>query len=108
MLYPSEVASVATFTGLGSTRMLTWIVKSRDLSPALNAQIVWVAESATPEFPKRKAELAELDRHLTTLEVSPAAGEPNPSLCLEEGGDSDDELRLRAELPVRTLLLTRG
>lgn len=71
---------------------------SRDLAPLISAQRVAIARS--------QAELARLDRHLAGLEVSLAAGDPDPNLCLEEGGDSDDELRLRAELPVRTLLLT--
>lgn len=73
---------------------------SRDLAPLVSTQRVAIARS--------QAELARLDRHLATLEVSLAAGDPDPNLCLEEGGDSNDELRLRAELPVRTLLLTRG
>jgi hypothetical protein len=74
-------------------------VMARDLAPLVSAQREAVARS--------QAELADLDRHLAALEVSLAAGEPDPNLCLEEGGDSNDELRLRAELPVRTLLLTR-
>lgn len=57
---------------------------------------------------RSQAELAELDGHVAALEVSLAAGEPDPNLCLEEGGDSDDELRIRIGLPVRTLLLTCG
>ena len=56
---------------------------------------------------RSQAELAELDRHLAALEVSLAAGEPDPNLCLEEGGERHDELRLRAGLPVRTMLLTQ-
>jgi len=75
-------------------------VMARDLAPLVSAQRAAVARS--------QAELAELDRHLAALELSLAAGESDPTLCLEEGGESDDELRLRAELPVRTLLLTRG
>jgi MerR family copper efflux transcriptional regulator len=71
---------------------------SRDLAPLVSAQRVAIARS--------QAELARLDRHLATLEVSLAAGDPDPNLCLEEGGDSHDELRQRAELPVRPLLLT--
>jgi MerR family copper efflux transcriptional regulator len=73
---------------------------SRDLAPLISAQRVAIARS--------QAELARLDRHLAGLEVSLAAGDPDPNLCLEEGGESDDELRLRTELPVRTLLLTGG
>jgi MerR family copper efflux transcriptional regulator len=72
---------------------------SRDLAPLVTAQRAAIARS--------QAELARLDRHLAALEISLAAGDPDPKLCLEEGGDSDDELRLRAELPVRPLLLTR-
>ena len=74
-------------------------VMARDLAPLVSAQRAAVARS--------QAELAELDRHLATLEVSLAAGEPDPNLCLEEGGESHDELRMRTGLPVRTLLLTR-
>jgi MerR family copper efflux transcriptional regulator len=70
---------------------------AKDLAPLVSAQRAAVARS--------QAELAELDRHLAALEVSLAAGEPNPNLCLEEGGDSDDELRMRPGLPVRALLL---
>jgi len=77
---------------------------SRDLAPLVSAQRAAVARS--------QAELAELDCHLAALEVSLAAGEPDPNLCLEKGGESDDELRLRAELPVsaypRLPVLTRG
>ena len=73
-------------------------VMARDLAPLVSAQRAAVARS--------QAELAELDRHLATLEVSLAAGEPDPNLCLEKGGESDDELRMRTGLPVRTLLLT--
>jgi MerR family copper efflux transcriptional regulator len=73
---------------------------SRDLAPLISKQRVVVARS--------QAELARLDRHLATLEASLAAGDPDPNLCLEEGGEIDDELRLRAELPVRTLLLSGG
>lgn len=75
-------------------------VMARDLAPLISAQRVAIARS--------QAELAELDRHLAALEVSLAAGDPDPNLCLREGGDSDDELRVRTRLPVRTLLLTRG
>ena len=75
-------------------------VMARDLAPLVTAQRAAVARS--------QAELAELDRHLATLEVSLAAGEPDPNHCLEKGGDSDDELRMRAGLPVRTLLLNGG
>jgi MerR family copper efflux transcriptional regulator len=67
-------------------------VMARDLAPLVSAERAAVARS--------QAELAELDRHLAALEVSLAAGEPDPRLCLEKGGESDDELRLRAELPV--------
>ena len=74
-------------------------VMVRDLAPLVSAQRAAVARS--------QAELADLDRHLAALEVSLAAGEPDPNLCLEEGGERDDELRLRAGLPVRTMLLTQ-
>ena len=74
-------------------------VMARDLAPLVTKQRAAVARS--------QAELAELDRHLAALELSLAAGEPDPNLCIEEGGDSDDELRMRPGLPVRTLLLTR-
>ena len=70
---------------------------ARDLAPLVSAQRAAVARS--------QAELVELDRHLARLEVSLAAGDPNPTLCLEEGGDGNDELRMRPGLPVRTLLL---
>jgi DNA-binding transcriptional MerR regulator len=73
-------------------------VMARDLAPLVSAQRAAVARS--------QAELAELDRHLAALELSLAAGESDPTLCLEEGGESDDELPLRAELPVRPRLLT--
>jgi MerR family copper efflux transcriptional regulator len=69
----------------------------RDLAPLVTAQRAAIA--------RNQAELAELDRHLAKLEVSLAAGEPDPNLCLEEGGERDDELRMRSGLPVRALLL---
>jgi hypothetical protein len=72
---------------------------ARDLGPLVSAQRAAVARS--------QAELAELDRHLAALERSLAAGEPDPNLCREEGGEGNDELRLRTGLPVRTLLLNR-
>ena len=72
---------------------------ARDLAPLVSAQRAAVARS--------RAELDELDRQLAALEVSLAAGDPDPNQCLEKGGERDDELRLRAELPVRPLLLTR-
>ncbi|MBA2720117.1 MAG: MerR family transcriptional regulator [Chloroflexi bacterium] len=75
-------------------------VMARDLAPLVSAQRAAVARS--------QAELAELDRHLAALEVSLATGEPDSNLCFEEGGDGDDELRMRTGLPVRTLLLTRS
>ena len=71
---------------------------ARDLAPLVSAQRAAVARS--------QAELADLDRHLAALEVSLAAGDPDPNICFENGGESDDELRVRAGLPVRTLLLT--
>lgn len=74
-------------------------VMARDLAPLVSAQRAAVARS--------QAELAELDRQLAALEVSLAAGEPDPNLCLEEGGEGDDELRMRTGLPVRPVLLTR-
>ena len=74
-------------------------VMARDLAPLVSKQRAAVARS--------QAELADLDRHLAALEASLAAGEPDPNLCLEEGGERDDELRMRPGLPVRTLLLTR-
>jgi MerR family copper efflux transcriptional regulator len=70
---------------------------AKDLAPLVSAQRAAVARS--------QAELAELDRHLAALEVSLASGEPDPNLCLEEGGETDDELRMRPGLPVRALLL---
>lgn len=76
---------------------------TRDLAPLVSAQRAAVARS--------QAELADLDRHLAALEVSLAAGDPDPNLCLEKGGESGDELRLRAALPVsaypRLPVLTR-
>ena len=74
-------------------------VMARDLAPLVSAQRAAVARS--------QAELAELDRQLAALEVSLAAGEPDPNLCLEEGGERDDELRVRTGLPVRPVLLTQ-
>ena len=71
-------------------------VMARDLAPLVSAQRAAVARS--------QAELAELDRQLAALEVSLAAGEPDPNLCLEEGGERDDELRVRTGLPLRPLL----
>jgi DNA-binding transcriptional MerR regulator len=65
---------------------------ARDLLPLVSAQRAAVARS--------RAELAALDRHLGALETSLAAGDPDPDLCFEKGGESDDELRLRAELPL--------
>jgi hypothetical protein len=56
---------------------------------------------------RSQADLAELDRQLAALEVSLAAGEPDPNLCLEEGGERNDELRVRTGLPVRPVLLTQ-
>lgn len=77
---------------------------SRDLVPLISAQRAAVARS--------RVELDDLDRHLAALEASLAAGEPDPNHCLEKGGERDDELRLRAELPVsahpRLSVLTRG
>ena len=67
---------------------------SRDLAPLIAAQRVAVARS--------RAELDELDRQLAALEVSLAAGEPSADLCLTIGGESDDPMRLRAQLPVPT------
>lgn len=67
-------------------------VMSRDLAPLVAAQRAAVARG--------RAELDELDRQLAALEVSLAAGEPSPDLCLTKGGESDDQLRLRTELPV--------
>lgn len=78
-------------------------VMSRDLAPLISAQRVAVARS--------REELAALDRHLAALEVSLAAGDPDPNLCFEKGGELPDELRLRPELPVsadRLPVLTRG
>jgi DNA-binding transcriptional MerR regulator len=74
-------------------------VMVRGLAPLVSAQRAAVARS--------QAVLADLDRHLAALEASLAAGEPDPNLCLEEGGERHDELRLRAGLPVRTVLLTQ-
>jgi hypothetical protein len=65
---------------------------SRDLAPLVAAQRAAVARS--------RAELDDLDRQLTTVAASLAAGEPSASLCLTKGGEIDDQLRLRAELPV--------
>ena len=69
---------------------------ARDLAPLVSAQRAAVARS--------QAELAELDRHLAALETSLAAGEPEPDVCLEEGGERHDELRLRSGVPVRPVL----
>jgi DNA-binding transcriptional MerR regulator len=74
-------------------------VMARDLAPLVSAQRAAVARS--------QADLAELDRQLAALEVSLAAGEPDPNLCLEEGGERNDELRVRTGLPVRPVLLTQ-
>ena len=72
---------------------------ARDLAPLVTGQRAAIARSL--------AELAELDRHLATIEVALAAGDPDPNLCLEKGGESDDALRVRPGLPVRPLLLAR-
>jgi len=74
-------------------------VMARDIAPLVSAQRAAVARS--------QADLAELDRQLAALEVSLAAGEPDPNLCLEEGGERNDELRVRTGLPVRPVLLTQ-
>jgi hypothetical protein len=65
---------------------------ARDLGPLITAQRTAVARA--------HAELDELDQHLATLEESLAFGEPEPDLCLATGGERDDQLRLRTELPM--------
>jgi DNA-binding transcriptional MerR regulator len=65
---------------------------ARDLRPLIASQRVALARA--------RAELDELDRHLANLEGSLAAGDPDPDLCLTKGGDRDDQVRLRPELPV--------
>lgn len=64
---------------------------ARDLSPLVSAQRAAVAWS--------QAELADLDRHLAALEVFLATGDPDPNICFEKGGESEDQLRVRAGLP---------
>ncbi|HEY4227540.1 MAG TPA: MerR family transcriptional regulator [Candidatus Limnocylindrales bacterium] len=65
---------------------------SRDLAPLVAAQRAAVERS--------RAELDALDRQLATVEASLAVGEPTPDTCLAKGGEIDDQLRLRAVLPV--------
>jgi DNA-binding transcriptional MerR regulator len=67
---------------------------SHDLGPFLAVQRAAIARS--------QAQMAELDSRLATLEVTLAAGEPDSKLCQTKGGELDDELRLRAELPMPT------
>ena len=65
---------------------------ARDLRPLIASQRVALARTRT--------ELDALDQQLATLEGSLAAGDPDPDLCLTKGGERDDQLRLRAQLPV--------
>jgi MerR family copper efflux transcriptional regulator len=67
---------------------------ARDLLPLVSAQRAAVARS--------RAELDDLDKHLAVLESTLEQGGVEPNLCLEEGGESDERLRLRLrpELPV--------
>jgi len=67
-------------------------VMSRDLVPLVAAQRAAIARSRT--------ELDELDRQLSALELELAGGEPSADLSLTKGGESDDQMRLRTELPV--------
>lgn len=78
-------------------------VMHRDLGPLVADQRAAVARA--------QVQLADLDRQLAALETRLAAGAPDPSACMEKGGELDDELRLRAELPVpadRLTVLTHG
>lgn len=79
-------------------------VMNRDLAPLVAAQRRAVARA--------RAELDELERQLAVIAGSLAAGDPDPNLCLTKGGENDDELRLRAVLPMsahpRLPVLTPG
>lgn len=78
-------------------------VMHRDLGPLVADQRAAIART--------QVQLADLDRQLADLETRLAAGAPDPSACMQKGGDLDDELRLRTELPVpadRLTVLTHG
>jgi DNA-binding transcriptional MerR regulator len=65
---------------------------ARDLLPLVSAQRAAIA--------RNRAEIEDLDHQLAVLETTLQAGGVDADLCLEKGGEIDDELRLRAELPV--------
>jgi hypothetical protein len=65
---------------------------ARDLRPLIASERAALART--------RAELDALDRQLASLERSLADADPDPDLCLTKGGDRDDQLRLRPELPV--------
>lgn len=76
---------------------------AHDLLPLVSAQRAAIARS--------RAEIEDLDRQLADLETTLQAGGVDADLCLEKGGEKDELLRLRPELPMsadaRLSLLTR-
>lgn len=60
---------------------------ARDLLPLVSAQRAAVARS--------RAEIEDLDRQLAVLETTLQDGGVEADLCLEKGGEEDEQLRLR-------------